>query len=116
MSLYPTKFGQIEDALDGLISNFENIQPSAKNKDDWETLVDDLSHMRDVYPQLSDLFTQIQSITESSSSAGSMSDIQTTSDQVTQLQNKVEDINSDLSQTTDEISSLSKKLGITSCI
>ena len=109
------KFGDIEDELDGLISRFEEIDAPDESADDWETIIDDLSHTRDLLPELADIFTEMQALSDSAAGISDSSEIQAFSDELTLLQNQAEDLSSDLTQTMDEVSTISEDLGISSC-
>ena len=109
------KFGDIEDELDGLISRFEEIDAPDESADDWETIIDDLSHTRDLLPELADIFTEMQALSDSAAGISDPSEIQAFSDELTSLQNQAEDLSSDLTQTMDEVSTISEDLGISSC-
>jgi len=110
------EFGEIEDELDGLISKFEDIEAPDKFSDDWETIIDDISHARDLFPKLAELFTQMQQISTDSSELLTNTELQQASDDLTELQREAEDISLDLSQTMEEVGSLSKKLDLGSCM
>jgi hypothetical protein len=108
----------IEDELDGLISDFEDIDASAKDADDWETLIDDLSHVRDLFPEFGDLLTQMQSISDSASDPSSLTPERATElqDQLLELQSQAEDITTDITQTFSEVDEISQDLGLSDCL
>lgn len=110
------KFGTIEDELDGLISRFERIDPAKKFDDEWETIIDDLSHIRDLYPEMSDTFSQIESLLVAGQKYNPNVDMQKLNDKLTQLQDEADDLLTDLTINTEEIKTISKKIDITDCI
>ena len=101
-----SKFGTIEDELDGLISRFERIDPA----------IDDLSHVRDLYPEMSDTFSQIESLLVAGQKYNPNVDMQKLNDKLTQLQDEADDLLTDLTINTEEIKTISKKIDITDCI
>jgi hypothetical protein len=111
-----SKFGTIEDELDGLISRFERIDPAKEFDDEWETIIDDLSHIRDLYPEMSDTFSQIESLLVAGQKYNPNVDMQKLNDKLTQLQDEADDLLTDLTINTEEIKTISKKIDITDCI
>ena len=110
-----TNFAMVEDELDGLISRFGEITPSAKDIDSWEIIVDDLSHARDIFPNFIEHYQQAIAISDAGANVNDPEQIKLYNDQISKIQTKINNLHSDLTQTFDEYISISKKLGIKYC-
>lgn len=100
-----------EDELDKAIAKFDDIDPPAKYEEDWDTLVDDFSAIRDAYPEFADALRRISELTETMKS-GDVAAISNAQAEMEAITEDVTALSEDLSQRSKEISQISTRLGI----
>lgn len=102
----------IEDELDKAISGFENLNPTAKNSDDWETFLDDMSAIRDNFSNLIGYLQDVTSIQNEMMETSDPAQLETLQSDLEDGQYKVEAVFEDMEQRETEIKSLAKTLGL----
>jgi len=104
-----------EDDLDRVIAALDGIDPPAQYSDDWNTLIDNISAIRDSYPQLGEGYSNLTTLSEDArdtsdpaAQAKALEDIATT-------QTSIEALFEDLSQRQAELQDIADKRGLDGC-
>lgn len=104
-----------EDELDRAISKLDDIDPPAQWEDDWDTLIDDFSAIRDAYPTFADALEELLRITTSAKGSTDPATLAEIQAEATKTQTEIQAIGEDLTQRGTEIGEIVKRLGISDC-
>ena len=103
-----------EDEMDKSIGKFDALNAPESASDDWETFLDDLSAIRDSYPDLLEKFKELTTAMEDANSLDPAIQSKAESD-IEKIQSDIEPIIEDQNQRYSEIKKISKNLKFDNC-
>lgn len=104
-----------EDELDRVIGKLDNVDPPAQWEDDWDTLIDDFSAIRDALPVYVDALVDLLRITNNAKGSSDPATIAAIQAEATKTQTELQALGEDLTQRGTEIGEIIERLGISNC-
>lgn len=106
----------IQDELDDLIFEFMKIEPGVQDKKNWDLTVNKVSDVRDFVAQLADILNRTVDVKDQLAGAVNQDQILSLQTNANELVVEYQDIETQFVTATSEISKLSRRLNLTSCL